>query len=73
MSGPTSVFTHMSCWHTEGNHTFTLWIYLLGNVTKQEESIHHHCPPRPKMNEETLSLTNSCKDKSLLLGIIEGM
>jgi len=62
----------MSWWHTEGIHTFTLWIYLLGNFRKQEESIHHH-PPPPQMNEETLSLINSCKDKSLLLGIIEGM
>jgi len=25
------------------------------------------------MNEETLSLINSCKDKNLLLEIIEGM
>jgi len=29
---------------TEGNNTFTIWIYLLGNFSKQEESIHY----RPK-------------------------
>jgi len=59
---------------TEGNNTFTFWIYLLGNFSKQEGSIHHHHHhPSPQMNEETLTLINSCKDKSLLLEIIEGM